>query len=127
MVISLPVNRDLPRGIASSRPARPDRGGCTRQLGSALAYAEWVLERIDPTQRLTHVAVAASISGAGYFAWRTQGEHDASPNSISMGMSSGQEKEPVTAGRPRAALRLDRTCLVEDLVVLLRRQMTSRI
>ncbi|MBL0292013.1 MAG: hypothetical protein IPQ15_15575 [Betaproteobacteria bacterium] len=32
-----------------------------RQLTVAIAYADWLFERIDPTQRLTHMAISASI------------------------------------------------------------------
>jgi len=90
-------------------------------LGSALAYAAWLLEKIDPTQKLTHVAVAARIGGGEYLAWRTQAEHAASPTSVSMG-PSGHDRPAVQVGRRRAALRLDRQPLVEDLLVPLRRQ-----
>ena len=41
-----------------------------RQLATALAYAAGVLEQIDPSQRLTHVAVAAFITGGEHTAWR---------------------------------------------------------
>jgi hypothetical protein len=54
------------------------------QVLAALGYATWVLERIDPTQRLTHVAVAVSISNAGHMGWRTQRESEANPNRISI-------------------------------------------
>ena len=78
----------------------------------------------DPTQRLAHLAIAANIADAHYMAWRTQREHDASPNSMSMGkgFSSGGERSPVFLSRPRAALRLDVGRIVEDLLVPLRRQ-----
>ena len=92
-----------------------------RQLATALAYAAGVLEQIDPSQRLTHVAVAAFITGAGHMAWRSRDEHDDSPNVISMGMGREQGK-PVHLARARAALRLDADHLVEDLLVPLRRQ-----
>ena len=64
------------------------------------------MDKVDPTQRLTHVAVAAKISDADYLGWRTEREKDANPNSIT----------------PRAALRLDAARIVEDLIVSLRRQ-----
>jgi hypothetical protein len=106
-----------------------DRGGLPviieeavhRQLATALAYAAGVLEQIDPSQRLTHVAVAAVITGGEHTAWRSQREHDASPNSVSMGMGR-EERKPVHVARARAALRLDAEHLVEDLLVPLRRQ-----
>ena len=42
------------------------------QLAGALEYASWVLDLIDPTQRLTHVSIAAGLTGADHMAWRTQ-------------------------------------------------------
>jgi hypothetical protein len=96
----------------------------TEQLSAALAYAGWVLEHIDPPQRLSHVVVAARIAGADHSAWRTRREHGANPNSVSI--PSGQDaRRPVHLEPPhrtRAAFRLDAGRLVEDVVVLLRRQ-----
>jgi hypothetical protein len=88
---------------------------------AALAYASWVLDHIDPTQRLTHVAIAAVITGADHLPWRTQRESDASPNSYSLGDRSA-DRAPVQIGQSRAALRVNAANIVEDLVVSLRRQ-----
>ena len=77
------------------------------KLEAAVGYAAFVLERIDPTHKLTHVGVAASIDAADYLGWRTQAEQDASPNSGTMGMHSG-EYSPIFLSKPRAALRFDR-------------------
>ena len=100
----------------------------TGVLTSALRYAVWLLDRIDPTQRLTHVALAATLSGNETAVWRTQLEQDASPNSYSIGM--GREvHRPVhlaPAHRPRPALRRNADQLVEDLVTLLRREWQSK-
>ena len=90
------------------------------QIADAIEYCSWLFDFIDPTQRLTHIAVAVTLLGADHMAWRTLRESEANPNSISMG-SSGQYS-PVSLHRPRAALRLDATHIVEDLVVPLRRQ-----
>lgn len=95
-------------------------------IGTALAYGSALLERIDPTQRMTHVGIAARIEGAEHLSWRTRAEHDASPNSVSMAMNYGDERPPVSLSRPRAALRLDRTRLIEDILVPLRRQRQTR-
>jgi hypothetical protein len=96
----------------------------TERLSAALAYAGWVLEHIDPRQRLSHVVIAARIAGADHSAWRTQREHGANPNSMSIPF--GQDgRHPVHLEPPhrtRAAFRLDAGRLVEDFVVLLRRQ-----
>jgi hypothetical protein len=92
------------------------------QLSGALAYASWVLDRIDPTQRLTHVAVAANILNAEHMGWRTQRESEANPNQMSISMMSNAARAPVHVTRARAALRLDTAHMVEDLIVPLRRQ-----
>ena len=91
------------------------------QLTGALGYAAWILDHIDSTQRLTHVAIAAGLTGADNMAWRTQRESDANPNSVSLGMGNN-ERTPVETSQTRAALRLNGPQIVEDLVVSLRRQ-----
>lgn len=92
------------------------------RLTAGIGYASEVLERIDPSQRLTHVVVAARIDGAEYLSWRSQREHEASPNSVPMRMGSSGDVAPVTITQPRAALRLNTAPVVEDLLVPLRRQ-----
>jgi len=96
-----------------------------RELGSAIAYAAWALERIDSTQRLSHVALAASIEASDHLGWRTQAEQDVSPNAGTMRMGGGQERPLARVDRPRAALRFEAQALVEDLMVPLRRQWKS--
>jgi len=94
------------------------------QLAVALRYAAWTLNHVDPTQRLSHVVVAAQLTGG--FAMRTRREHEASPNSVQMGSSHGRdERRPVhllPAHLPRPALAQQADQLVEDLVTLIRRQ-----
>src|ERR1019366_5562322 len=91
------------------------------QLAGALDYASWVLDLIDPTQRLTHVAIAAGLTGADHMAWRTQRESHGNPNSMSLGMKTNGQAS-VQISKTRAALRLNSADIVEDLVVPLRRQ-----
>jgi hypothetical protein len=91
------------------------------QLGDAIDYAAWVMDHVDKTQRLTHVAVAVTILGAEHTAWRTLRESEANRNSMTIGNGSDR-KTPVTVLRPRAALRLSSAHLIEDLLVPLRRQ-----
>lgn len=91
------------------------------QIGAALSYATWLLERIDPTQRLRHIAIAVKVDGADYMAWSTQKERDDNPNTGRMRMHGGSEPAPVHISTVRAALRLNRTRLIEDLIVPLRR------
>lgn len=96
------------------------------RMTAGLAYASWLLERIDPTHRVTHVAMAAALVGHGGMGWRTRAEHAASPNSGSFSVMGEDEREqPVTLSPPhraRAVLAMERERLVEDLVVLLRRR-----
>ena len=92
------------------------------QLADALDYATWVLDHVDPTQRLTHIVIAANLTGADYMGWRTQRESDANPNQISISAAPRRELSTVRVSRTRAALRLDSTHIVEDLIVPLRRQ-----
>lgn len=93
-----------------------------QRLATTLAYAAALVERIDPTQRLTRLTIAARIAGAEYRAWRTRAQNAASPNSVQIGHMGQQERTPVVVTVPRASLRLDRTNLVEDILVPLRRQ-----
>ncbi|WP_186300314.1 DUF4062 domain-containing protein [Denitromonas ohlonensis] len=93
-----------------------------RELGSAIAYAASTLDRIDSTQRLTHIALAACIEASDHLGWRTQAEQDASPNSGAMRMGGVQEQSATQVDRPRAALRFEAHTLAEDLMVPLRRQ-----
>lgn len=95
------------------------------RIATALGYAAAVIELIDPTQRITHVAIATRISGAEYRAWRTQAQNAASPGSVSIGMSGNRDRGPVVSVHRRAALRLDRARLIEDLLVPLRRHFPS--
>ncbi len=92
-----------------------------RELANAIAFTDWILDKIDPTQRLTHVVLAARIDASDFMAWRTQAEQDSSPNSGTMRMGSVPEK-PVCVDRPRGVLKFDARRLAEDLLVPLRRQ-----
>lgn len=96
-----------------------------QQIVKVLRYAAVVLDRIDQTHKLTHVALAVSLAGDGFTTIRTQTEHNASPSSIQFSGGWGQnDNRPVQlqpAHRPRAALNYEAEALAEDLVVLLRR------
>ena len=115
VVISMPVRRTGQMGMELVEEA------VQAQFAAALAYTSWTLDHIDPTQRLTHVAIAASITGGDYMAWRTQAESDASPNRMSLGMGNNAHT-PVHISKARPALRLNAAHIVEDLLVPLRRQ-----
>lgn len=92
------------------------------QCARALGFATWLLDHIDSTQRLSHVAVAVSLTNADHMGWRSQRESEAEPNRISLSASGSGKRLPVHVTRPRAALRLGAAHLVEDLIVPLRRQ-----
>lgn len=121
MMLRLPVteaHRD--RGVFGGLPAIIEET-VQQRIATALGFAAAQLEHIDRTERITHVAIAVRITGSDYLGWRTRAEHAASPNSMTMGVGS-PERGPVTTFKRRAALRLDRRHIVEDLVVPLRRQ-----
>ncbi len=93
-----------------------------------LRFANAVLADIDPLNRLSHVAIAATIFDAGYLTWRTRAEHAQSPNNVSMNMFGDGEQEEVHLSPPhrtRSALRLNAPELVDDLTVKLRRQLQN--
>jgi len=92
-----------------------------RELANGIAFSAWLLDHVDATQRITHVAMAAKIEAPDHLGWRTQAEQDASPNSGTMHMGSAPDRAAVL-DRPRAALKFDATRLAEDLMVPLRRQ-----
>src|SRR3546814_13900991 len=68
------------------------------RLAAAVGYAAWLLNHIDPTERITHVALAAALIGEGAMGWRTRSEHAASPTSGSFD-AFGREREQI--GRRR--------------------------
>lgn len=93
-----------------------------QRLTTCIGFAAAAIERIDPTQRLTDVAIATRISGVEHRAWRTRAQHAASPTSVTIDVVRSGSREPVVTVQRRASLRLDRTRLIEDLLVPLRRQ-----
>ncbi|HEY0012131.1 MAG TPA: DUF4062 domain-containing protein [Allosphingosinicella sp.] len=93
-----------------------------QRLGTTLHYAAAVLDRLDRTQRLTHLVVAARLSGVEHRGWRTRAQHASNSSSVQMGHGGMRERPSITLAIRRAALSLDRTPLVEDILVPLRRQ-----
>jgi hypothetical protein len=95
-------------------------------LVGATRFAGWVLDRVDPLQRLTDVVPAAQLVGAGYMPWRTRVEQQASPNAATISMSDASGRAMLTPPRRhRPALIHDADSLVGDLVTLLRRGQRS--
>jgi hypothetical protein len=93
-----------------------------QQIMAGLRYTAWLLDRIDPTQRLSHIAIAARIAASEYAGWRTRQQQEANPRRASMGRGGNADVDAVRVSKPRAALRLEAGPLSEDLLVLLRRQ-----
>lgn len=93
-----------------------------------LAFANAALAHIDPVNRLSHVALAATIIDAAHMAWRTRAEHAQSPNNVTMNIFSDGAPEPAHLSPPhrtRSALRLNAAELTQDLTVRLRRQLQN--
>jgi Domain of unknown function (DUF4062) len=123
--------------VAIMRPARQTRASptglnpiieeeVTEAISTALRFAHDVLERIDPSVRLSVAAPMVALQGSAV-GWRTRAEQQASPQSMSVGLGSGRASEPVTlvpATRPRRYLSMNSDELAQDFTVLLRRQMT---
>ena len=128
--ISLTENGDIELRLPLERSNERSRGGFTmgiieesvlRELTLGISFADWLLDKVDPTKRLTHLALGTIIQASDFMGWRTQAEQDASPNSGRMRMTSSPTK-PVTTDIPRAALKFDAREIAEDLMVPLRRQ-----
>ena len=120
--------------VRVSRPAR-DAGGWPKagipslveedvrdRVANAIRCAGWVLERIDPTRRLSRVALACRLDGVGYLPWRTRAEVAASPNQASMGSPGREAADSPPVVLSRAALLMDVARQAEDITVRLRRQ-----
>lgn len=119
--------------IRVTMPAVPDTDGSGFQslieedlhdrLLASLGYLAWLLDRVDPTRRLTHVAVTARVDGGGYLAWRTRAEVAANPGSMSLSTHNTDGAGTPGVLLPRAALQLDAGDQADDLLVRLRRQL----
>ena len=98
-------------------------------LISALSFGDWLLEKIDDTQRLTHVVPMVAFIGDHVGAWMSQRELGARPAHRGYPMNMSGPQAPVALeppSRPRPALRHQRDGLVDDFLALLRRQATAR-
>lgn len=122
LALRLLLEKPSPRGRSNFGFSAVIEEVVVQQLTAALAFTDWTLEQIDPTQRLTHVAVAVTIEAGNFMGWRTRAEQDASPTSGTVQMGNNDDLSPVQVDRARAALRFDAQRLAEDLMVPLRRQ-----
>lgn len=97
------------------------------QLAAALSFTAGLLDQIDPTQKLTHVVVAATLDAHDSVVWRTRAENEKNPNSYSLGIQQPDRKSVSLnpPQHPRAALQHQTSRLVEDLTTLLRRSFKS--
>jgi hypothetical protein len=92
----------------------------------ALQFSARVLDHVDPTQRISHVAVVTALRGGGHMPWRTGEEQQRSPNAATMNMRAS-EMVVVSLSPPvrrRAALAHDTQRLAEDFIARLRREVT---
>ena len=125
---------DAQGSVRVTRPAR-DSGGqvgigiaslveedVRERIADAIHYAGWLLERIDPTHRLSQVAVACRLDGVGYLPWRTRAEVTASPNCANMSLSGRESADSPPVVLPRPALLMDGARQAEDITVYLRRK-----
>lgn len=97
------------------------------RVSHGLAFVTGVLDQIDPMNRLSDVVVIAALLGAGMHPWRTRAEHEQNPHGGMLG--SGPDRAIVSltpAQRHRAVWTVDRATLLDDLIVLLRREMRGR-
>lgn len=124
VMVVQPPGRMAPRAM-TELPALIEED-ITDALVKAVRFAGWVLDLIDPTHRLTHVAVVAHLAGAGYMPWRTRAEHQASPNTGQVAMGGQDPTVALSpATRHRQALTHDADRIAEDLAALLRRSRTA--
>jgi hypothetical protein len=93
------------------------------RLARSFRLTAWILDRIDPVRRLSHVAPSVALLSAAYLGWRTRDEHAASPSSIQMPTNVGDRVVVALTpiARPRGALTYEVPELREDFLALLRR------
>jgi len=114
-------------------PARSSEGGgmlpviihedVEERLARAIGYAGWVLSHVDPTNRLTRVAIVASVQGGGHVGWRSRAEHARSPDSVQMNpWATGGAVGLSPPDRARGALRSQTREIAENLAIRLRRK-----
>lgn len=93
------------------------------RLACALGYVDGILGHVDPTNRLTRVAIVAAVQGGGFMGWRTRAEHAQSPNTVQMNMqATGGAVGMTPPDRARGALRTNARDIATDLTIRLRRK-----
>jgi hypothetical protein len=97
-------------------------------LTHSLATLVWCLDHIDPTQRLSHLALAARVQGGGAMGWRTRQQQLASPKSFQAkhflvpGTARDTPVMLLPPHFPRQALAVQSQQFVEDLMTLFSRR-----
>lgn len=95
-----PLHREKTRDFGLRPVIEEDVSADIEQV---LRFADVVLDRIDPTQRLTHLVPVAALLGSAYGACRTRAEHAASQTS--MAMNIGSTERPIASLSPPARSR----------------------
>lgn len=93
------------------------------RLARALGYVDQVLGHVDPTNRLTRIAVVGDVQGAGHIGWRSRAEDTRSPHSLQINPFAGGGPVGLSPpDRARGALRVGARQIAEDLAIRLRRK-----
>jgi hypothetical protein len=128
------ITVDEQGSVRVSRPARDASGwpgagipslveeDVRDRVANAIRYAGWVLDRTDPTHRLSRVALTCRLDGVGYLPWRTRAEIAASPNQARLGFPGREAADSPPVVLSRTALLMDVARQAEDITVRLRRQ-----
>ena len=119
------VSQKLERSDRSNMMVAIIEEDVTATVARALRFAGWTLDKIDPSSRLTHIAIAAQVVGGEYLGWRSRAEDAANPRTATMRMGASNAPAYVhlsPAHKVRAALRTDIGRISADLTVLIRRQ-----
>lgn len=93
-------------------------------LGTGLTFISQTLNKIDPTNRMSHVAIAAAVLEASHAGWRTREEQRQNPNSITLPRMFDDSTPVVTLSPPhlsRSAFSQQIADTAQDITVLLRR------
>ena len=93
------------------------------KLERMLRFGAFLLERIDPVQRVTRVAPVVSLMNAGYAGWQDKTTYESTRGSVVMGRGGELitvQLTPPDIARPLLAQKA--ASFAEDLTVLLRRE-----
>ena len=96
----------------------------TAIIERVLRFTARVLDRVDPANRLTHVAPVVAVLGGGYLPWRTREEAQRDPSRASISMRGDRDTVVILTPpvRRRPTLVHDTHGLAVDFTVRLRRE-----